>query len=245
MSGCAAFVRIALSASASARKYEQAPLRRAAPNLKWLIGVVFWSGHRGPSAAPLLEKKNGREKKGARQTKQTRKENGSPGRECGRVSSPAVAAHFANIQNSNPGLLTAYAAAANNNNLKDMTLPEGGFPDRRVRADSSDEVDKANAEGIKSAFKLAGGVLIFAVVWMVLGVAAFVMSLVCLSKNGSKSGENVIGLLLALLLGPFYWFYYIWGGSYCTNRIAPSAGLEAAKRARWRPGAGPFFSRSP
>ena len=186
MSGCAAFVRIALSASASVRKYEQAPLRRA-----------------------------------------------------------AVAAHFANIQNSNPGLLTAYAAAANNNNLKDMTFPEGGFPDRRVRADSSDEVDKANAEGIKSAFKLAGGVLIFAVVWMVLGVAAFVMSLVCLSKNGSKSGENVIGLLLALLLGPFYWFYYIWGGSYCTNRIAPSAGLEAAKRARWRPGAGPFFSRSP
>lgn len=92
-----------------------------------------------------------------------------------------------------------------------MTFPEGGFPDRRVRADSSDEVDKANAEGIKSAFKLAGGVLIFAVVWMVLGVAAFVMSLVCLSKNGSKRGENVIGLLLALLLGPLYWFYYIWG----------------------------------
>jgi hypothetical protein len=138
----------------------------------------------------------------------------------------AVEAEFANFQNSHSGLLNANAAAANNNAV--LTLPTGGFPDRRVGADSSDTVDKASAEGLKSAFKLAGGIFIFAVVWMVLGVAAFVMSLVCLSKKGSKSGQNVIGLLLAIFLGPFYWFYYIGGGSYCTNRIATSAGLEAA-----------------
>ncbi len=137
----------------------------------------------------------------------------------------AVAAQFANFQNSNPGLLTAYAA--NNSNKvygpqtetfsgpdfqfearKLMTFPKGGFPD----ADSSATVDMANAEGLKSVFKLAGNVLILVVVWVVLGVAAFVMSLVCLSKKGSKSGQNVIGLLLAFFLGPFYWLYYIWGG---------------------------------
>jgi hypothetical protein len=137
----------------------------------------------------------------------------------------AVAAEFANYRNSHPGL-PANAAAVNNNAV--LTLPTGLFPDRRVGADSSDKVDKASAEGLKSAFKLAGGVFIFVVVWMVLGVAAFVMSLVCLSKKGSKSGQNVIGLLLAIFLGPLYWFYYILGGSYCTNRIATSAGLEAA-----------------
>ena len=154
----------------------------------------------------------------------------------------AVAAQFANFQNSNPGLLTAYAAAANNNTV--MTLPEGGFPD----ADSSDTVvDMADTEGLKSVFKLARGVLIFAVVWGVIGVSAVVMSLVCLSKKGSKSGQNVIGLLLAFFLGPFYWLYYIWGDSYCSNRIAPSDGLKAPQlgRAPLRPVAGPFFSRSP
>jgi hypothetical protein len=153
----------------------------------------------------------------------------------------AVAAQFANFQNSKPGLLTAYAAAANNNTV--MTLPKGGFPD----ADSSDTVDMANAEGVKSAFKLVGNVLIFAIVWMLIGVAAFIMSLVCLSKKGSKGGQNVIGLLLAFFLGPFYWLYYIWGDSYCTNRIAPSTGLKAPQlgRAPLRPVAGPFFSRSP
>ena len=197
--------------------------------MKWLLGCF---GH-------VIET-NGRKKMGHVKTnkiEQSRKKKMVlQGQSLAAFPPDAVAAQFANFQNSKPGLLTAYAAAANNNTV--MTLPEGGFPD----ADSSDTVDMANAEGVKSAFKLVGNVLIFAIVWMLIGVAAFIMSLVCLSKKGSKSGQNVIGLLLAIFLGPFYWLYYIWGDSYCTNRIAPSTGLKAV---RLRPVAGPFFSRSP
>jgi hypothetical protein len=53
--------------------------------------------------------------------------------------------------------------------------------------------------------------------WAVLGVAAFIMSLVCFSKKGTTSGQKVIGLLLAVFLGPFYWIYYAGSGSYCKS----------------------------
>jgi hypothetical protein len=64
------------------------------------------------------------------------------------------------------------------------------------------------------AFALAGGLLVFVVAWAVLGFGAFVMSLVCFSKKGTGDG-NVVGLLLAILLGPFYWLYYLGSGTYC------------------------------
>jgi hypothetical protein len=136
-----------------------------------------------------------------------------------------VARQFAE-SNMAAGLMTADApralanAAANNN----AAVP---LPNRRVGAESNDPVNTIDAAGLKSAFKLAGGLFIFAIVWIVLGVAAFIMSLVCFSKSGSKGGQNVIGLLLAMFLGPFYWLYYIGGGSYCTNRIASGVGLAA------------------
>ena len=182
-------------------------------------------GSSGPSAAdgkPMHSPRGG--KNVTRQTKRNKfpeKMAGTDATEMGTFPPSAVAAEFAKFQNSNPD-----AAAVRSNTV--MTFPVVGFPNRRVGADSNDKVDTASAEGLKSAFKLAGGVFIFAVVWMVLGVAAFIMSLVCLSKKGSKGGQNVIGLLLAIFLGPLYWLYYIAGGSYCTNRIATGVGLEAA-----------------
>lgn len=54
-------------------------------------------------------------------------------------------------------------------------------------------------------------------VWMLLGVLAFITSLVCFAYDGSFM-QNWVGFLTALILGPFYWIYYAYvGGSYCKS----------------------------
>ena len=96
-------------------------------------------------------------------------------------------------------------------------------PNLRAKWTADSKTTTINVEGLDGAFKLAGGLLILAVVWGVLGVGAFIMSLVCFAKEGSTTGQKVIGLLLAFFLGPLYWFYYAGSGSYCKSaKIAPN-----------------------
>jgi hypothetical protein len=54
----------------------------------------------------------------------------------------------------------------------------------------------------------------FGVVWFVFGFAGFVMSFVCFGYTGNI-GEKLLGLILAVALGPVYWFYYFVSSSYC------------------------------
>jgi small neutral amino acid transporter SnatA (MarC family) len=54
----------------------------------------------------------------------------------------------------------------------------------------------------------------FTLVWVIAGIVAFVMSLVCFARNGTVL-EKIVGLLLAVFLGPFYWVYYFISASYC------------------------------
>jgi hypothetical protein len=86
-----------------------------------------------------------------------------------------------------------------------------------------DPAPKENAKPvpINSVFKLAGVTMMLLLAWVVLGVGAFIMSLVCISKKGSSGGQNVIGLLLALLLGPFYWLYFLGSSTYCKAMPMP------------------------
>ncbi len=58
--------------------------------------------------------------------------------------------------------------------------------------------------------------LIFIVIWAVASFTGFIMSILCLSYDGSTGGK-VAGILLALFFGPFYWLYYIFRKTYCTN----------------------------
>jgi hypothetical protein len=58
--------------------------------------------------------------------------------------------------------------------------------------------------------------LIFVIIWVVAGFTGFIMSLVCLSYDGS-TGSKVAGVLLSIFFGPFYWFYYIFRKTYCIN----------------------------
>lgn len=57
-------------------------------------------------------------------------------------------------------------------------------------------------------------VAIFLFIWMVLGVAAFIMSLLCFGKSGTMP-QQVFGFLLAIIFGPFYWIYYLVAKKYC------------------------------
>lgn len=58
--------------------------------------------------------------------------------------------------------------------------------------------------------------LIFLLVWIISGISAFFMSLACFGYNGTVT-DKFIGLLVAFLLGPFYWLYYSMSKSYCKN----------------------------
>lgn len=60
-------------------------------------------------------------------------------------------------------------------------------------------------------------VVAFGLVWVLLGLAGLVTSLVCLGYKGQISAK-VGGPFVALLFGPFYWIYFVLlrqQGLYC------------------------------
>lgn len=67
----------------------------------------------------------------------------------------------------------------------------------------------------------AYGFIMFIVIilwlWFIAGLLAFIVSLVCFGFNGSIS-DKFLGLIISLVLGPLYWFYFIFNNNYCTIR---------------------------
>jgi hypothetical protein len=57
-------------------------------------------------------------------------------------------------------------------------------------------------------------ILVLAIAWIALGVAAFVYSLICMGRTPSLA-RSLIGLGLAIFFGPLYWIYYYADGEYC------------------------------
>lgn len=56
--------------------------------------------------------------------------------------------------------------------------------------------------------------IILVLLWAAIGLAAFIMSLICFGRSGQII-HQIIGLLLSVFVGPFYWIYYFAVGSYC------------------------------
>lgn len=56
----------------------------------------------------------------------------------------------------------------------------------------------------------------FVLFWILGGVAALIMSLVCFGLSGSTM-EKVIGLAIAFFLGPLYFVFYGFNKGYCRN----------------------------
>jgi hypothetical protein len=57
--------------------------------------------------------------------------------------------------------------------------------------------------------------IVFLSIWSLLGVIAFFTSLVCFGFRSSSVDQKVLGLLVAIILGPFYWLYFYFAKDYC------------------------------
>ena len=56
--------------------------------------------------------------------------------------------------------------------------------------------------------------ILFVLVWVIAGFIAHLYAIVCIGEKGAFK-DKMIGLLLAIFLGPFYWIYYYTNKSYC------------------------------
>ena len=75
---------------------------------------------------------------------------------------------------------------------------------------------------VKTVAGMSLGVGVFVGVWILLGMIAQLLSILCFFKSGGTTSQNFGGFLLASFLGPFYFFYRIWGPpNYCKNVVAP------------------------
>lgn len=69
--------------------------------------------------------------------------------------------------------------------------------------------------------------IVLSVAWALLGFIAFVWSLVCFSATRSgNTSSKVIGLLIAMILGPFYWVYFLVRKDYCRTSSVLSGGRK-------------------
>ena len=74
---------------------------------------------------------------------------------------------------------------------------------------STNEVEKKSSKTGLVIF-----IILFTWLWFIAGLLAFVASLICFGFNGSIS-DKFLGVLLVLILGPFYWLYFIYNSNYC------------------------------
>ena len=80
----------------------------------------------------------------------------------------------------------------------------------------SDKKDTTENHTSNSTNVLALFIIMFLWIWIIAGIIAFLASLICFGYNGSTT-DKFLGLIIVLILGPFYWFYYIFNSSYCTR----------------------------
>lgn len=84
---------------------------------------------------------------------------------------------------------------------------------------SNDEIKEKDVEtAATAAISTVTIILIIAGIWMLLGFIAFILSLTCFGKTGTTT-DKVLGLIIALLFGPFYFIYYAVNKSYCNNPL--------------------------
>lgn len=73
--------------------------------------------------------------------------------------------------------------------------------------------------------------IFFCVIWSLLGLMAFATSCVCFFYDGQPE-QKWLGLVVSILMGPFYWFYFATiDVNYCAAR-AKSAGKRQTRSPR-------------
>ena len=79
-------------------------------------------------------------------------------------------------------------------------------------------VEVLNTDEKENKVSIGGGaltvIIIIGLIWWIMGFIGFIWSLVCFGKSGSTA-QKIVGLLMALFLGPFYFIYYFVDKTYC------------------------------
>ena len=70
-------------------------------------------------------------------------------------------------------------------------------------------------EGLSTFEQTSKGLISFVAIWSILGVLAFFTSLICFGFRSSSIDQKVLGLLISIILGPFYWLYFYFAKDYC------------------------------
>ncbi len=60
------------------------------------------------------------------------------------------------------------------------------------------------------------------IIWVFTGILAFITSLICFAFHGTMS-DKFLGLIIALVIGPFYWLYFIFNNTGYCSRSPPNA----------------------
>jgi len=58
---------------------------------------------------------------------------------------------------------------------------------------------------------------IFILIWILLGICAFITSLVCIGKSGDIN-DKTLGIIIASMLGPLYFIYLGYNNRYCRKK---------------------------
>jgi hypothetical protein len=77
-----------------------------------------------------------------------------------------------------------------------------------------------------SDYSISSNIYIFfysliVLIWVISGLFGFIVSIICLFYESSP-GEKILGLVLGIFTGPFYWLYYILNVNYCNNKVIPN-----------------------
>ncbi len=88
--------------------------------------------------------------------------------------------------------------------------------------------DKKNAA---AAGLFAGFIGLIVIAWVLAGIIAFIMSIVCFGYSGSTT-DHVVGLVLATFFGPFYWLFYYFAPNYCKTVSAAITSLGVGGKRR-------------
>jgi len=76
--------------------------------------------------------------------------------------------------------------------------------------DEKDEKDEKEKE-TQTTIQIFG---LFAFVWTMVGLIAFVWSIYCFGKKGTIF-QKIFGMILAMFMGPLFFFYYRYSPTYC------------------------------
>lgn len=82
-----------------------------------------------------------------------------------------------------------------------------------IGLNKENNVNEINNEKINVNFS-SYFVILFWIGYELLGIIAFIWSILCFDKKGSLSSK-IFGFFIALLLGPFYFIYYYFNKKYC------------------------------